>query len=95
MSIFKDDEPKPEVHKLEPPVFSKEHLPSFVNAGSYRKKTATRALRIAGTFFVQVPGGIFRCDDGYLCLDSQGRPYSVGKKEFLKTYALAKTGLIK
>ena len=46
--------PPKEIHEVSAPIFTKDKLPSFVKAGSYRKKVATRALRIAGPFSIDM-----------------------------------------
>ena len=52
----------------------------------YRKIKTTRARRIANPFAVQTREGILTCDNGYLCIDSQGYPYPVAKDEFEMIY---------
>lgn len=52
-----------------------------------RRDSKTLAVRIEGPFRVEVPGGsIVTCSDGYLALDSDGRPYPIEADEFAKTY---------
>jgi len=49
---------------------------------TYRKKSWTTAARIDGPFAVQTRAGELICMDGYLALDSKGRPYPIAKDEF-------------
>jgi len=84
-----------EVHDLKPPVFSRDNLPSLVNAGSYRQKAATKAIRIIGAFSVDYGGGLVSsCEDGYLCVDGTGNPFPIPKKEFLKRYTVTKGSVL-
>ena len=54
--------------------------------GIYYKKASTLAVRIDGPFRVETAEGWLDCPDGYLALDSQGRPYPIEAVEFGRIY---------
>ena len=54
--------------------------------GIYYKKASTLAIRIEGPFRVETAEGWLDCPDGYLALDSQGRPYPIEAVEFERIY---------
>ena len=59
----------------------------------FRKKTLTRAARMAGPFEVETSEGLTRCEDGWLALDSHDSPYPISDAEFQRIYELASPGL--
>jgi hypothetical protein len=63
-----------------------EKLRSFNMWGVYCKTSKTLAVRVDGPFKVETAEGPLFCQDGYLALDTMGRPYPVEKQEFERIY---------
>ena len=59
---------------------------SFPHWGIYRKAQDTLAIKIDGPFRVFTPEGVMECQDGYLALDTLGRPYPVETAVFEHVY---------
>jgi hypothetical protein len=52
----------------------------------WRKKSFTRAARVAGPFQVVTKEGVLTCADGYLAFDHRGWPYPIAADEFERIY---------
>lgn len=83
------------MEKLGIPVFSRDNVPSFVNARKYRKRVSTKALRMTSPFSVDTGHGVATCEDGYLAIDARGYPYPIARDEFEKIYVEDKDGMFK
>jgi hypothetical protein len=70
----------------EPLWFSRNDLPPDSLMRWFRKRTLTRAVRIAGAFEVETREGTLRCPDGWLALDAHGWPYPIAADEFERIY---------
>jgi hypothetical protein len=57
---------------------------------AYRKHALTRAIKIAGPFFVDTIEGPLFCEDGYLAIDARGYPYPIATDEFELIYEPAR-----
>ena len=60
--------------------FSTDNLPEG-DWREYRKKVATRMIKIDGPFRVLTSEGPLTCKDGYLAVDARGYPYPLATDE--------------